>query len=132
MASESETRRSVAPMWIILFIVVGASILGYSARLEEHNFAKPIVESIGDGLLLLGLIDLYLQNILIKRLTKPSDLSQLNETWKKVSEQIQAETEKVESFNRKEQLERIDARSHRTEEALEKILSEIKALRTQV
>jgi hypothetical protein len=35
-------------MWIILFIVVGALIFGYSATLEEHNVFKPIVESLGD------------------------------------------------------------------------------------
>jgi hypothetical protein len=119
-------------MWIILFIVAGGLILGYSARLDEHSYAKPIVESIGDGLFLLGVIDLYLQNVLIKRLTKPSALWELNKTWKKIDERIGAETEKVQAFNRQQQLDRIDERSNRTEEAVEKILSEIKALRVQV
>lgn len=77
MASESENKRSIAPMWIILFIVVGALILGYSATLEEHNVFKPIVESLGDGVFLLGLVELYLQDELIAKLKKPSALQEV-------------------------------------------------------
>jgi hypothetical protein len=122
MASESANKRSVAPMWIILFVVVGALILGYSATLEEHNVFKPIVESLGDGLFLLGLIDLYVQSRLIASLEKPSELQELLTGVKRATG----------IFGETKQWATDQQRSIQTHDNVDKILTEIRELRDQL
>jgi peptidoglycan hydrolase CwlO-like protein len=132
MASESETRRVVAPIWIILFIGVGAAILASSVRIDEHNSLKPIVESLGDGLLLLGLIDLFFQSRVISWLTRPSEISNLNEQWKKVSRDLDEAQRKLDDFNQKTRLENIENQSTKTLETVEELLKELKVLKSQI
>jgi hypothetical protein len=122
MASESENKRSVAPMWIILFIVVGALILGFTARLEDHNVFKPILESLGDGLFLLGLIDLYVQSRLIASLEKPSELQELLTGVKRATDIFGETNQWVIDQNR----------SIQTHDNVDKILTEIQELREQL
>jgi hypothetical protein len=122
MASEPENKRSVAPMWIILFVVVGALILGYSATLEEHNVFKPIVESLGDGLFLLGLIDLYVQSRLIASLEKPSELQELLTGVKRATDIFGATNQWVIDQNR----------SIETHDNVDRILTEIRELKAQL
>lgn len=122
MTSESENKRSVAPMWIILFVVVGASILGYTTRLEDHNVFKPILESLGDGLFLLGLIDLYLQSRLIAWLEKPSELQELLGGIKRATK----------TFGDTEKWVRDQNRAIETHDNVDKILTEIRELKEQL
>ena len=132
MAEESGTRRPVAPLWIILFIGVGGAILACSAKLDEHNFFKPIVESLGDGLMLLGLIDLFFQSKVISWLTRPSEISNLNEQWKKVSQDLTEAQRKLDEFNQKTRLETIVERSAKILDTVEEMQKELKALRSQL
>ena len=132
MAEESAKQRSLAPLWIILFIGVGAGILGYTASLDEHRFYKPILESLGDGLMLLGLIDLFLQGELIPWLTRPSEIVKLYEKWKKVGDDLTKAQRELAEFNQKMMLENIQEKSSKTLDAAEEILKELKALKAQM
>jgi hypothetical protein len=122
MASESENKHSVAPLWIILFIIAGALILGYSATLEDHNVFKPILESLGDGLFLLGFIDLYLQNKFIAWLTKPSDFQEMLSGIKRATK----------TFGDTNQWVIDQQRSIQTHDNVDRILTEIRELKEQL
>jgi hypothetical protein len=121
VASESQNKHSVAPLWIILFIIAGALILGYSATLEDHIVFKPILESLGDGLLLLGLIDLYLQNKFIAWLTKPSDFQEVLSGIKHATK----------TFGDTNQWVIDQQRSIQTHDNVDRILTEIRELKEQ-
>ncbi|HEY7352315.1 MAG TPA: hypothetical protein VH596_06060 [Terriglobales bacterium] len=117
-----ENKNPVTPIWVLAFCVAGVVILGLSSLIEDHKFYKPIVESIGDGVLLLGLIDLFLQARVLSWLTRPSEMRTLVDNVKNWIAGAQKVNEQFEKLQQKNALERI-------EEQNKQILSELKALR---
>ena len=132
MASDSETHRSIALGWVILIVGVGFALLGYSSRLEEHNFFKPIVESLGDGLFLLGFIDLLVRKNVFPWLTRTPDYRKLAEEWlrdsKKAMKDLDEDISARADFNRDARLERIEEKSDKTVDAVDEILKKLTSL----
>jgi hypothetical protein len=132
MASDSETDSSIALGWVILIIAAGFALLGYSSRLEEHNFFKPIVESLGDGLFLLGFIDLLVRKSVFSWLTRPPDYWKLAEEWledsKKTMKKLDEATRTLADFNRDARLERIEEKSDKTVDGVDEILKRVRLL----
>lgn len=122
---DAKIGRPVPVMWVVLIIGVGFALLGYSAGLEDHKFYKPIIESLGDGLFLLGLIDLVLRNEVLSWLTKPSDLWEFNANVRHATEIFQKATEEA-------QLKTIAYQSTETLEVVKKILEDVESLKEQV
>lgn len=132
MAAESESRRAVAAIWVILFIAVGAAILAYSAGLGEHSRLKPILESTGDGLMLLGLIDLFFQTRVISWLTRPTEVSKLHDQWMKVKEDLEAANRKLDEYNLKNQLGNVAKQTNDIAESVEEIKKDVHALKARL
>jgi hypothetical protein len=117
-----ENKTPIALIWVLAFCGLGALILGLSSLIDEQRFYKHIVESAGDGLFLLGLIDLFFQTRVLSWLTKPAELQTLVENVKGWTAAAHKVNESFENIHRKEALEKIAKQN-------EEILNQLKALR---
>lgn len=131
MAAESESRRAVAAIWVIVFIAVGAALLAYSAGRDEHSRLKPILESTGDGLMLLGLIDLFFQTRVISWLTLPTEVSKLHDHWMNVKADLEAANRKLDEYNLKSQLETVAKQTSEIAKSVGEMRKDLHALKAR-
>lgn len=125
-------------VYALILIVIGIALIFISTKMDENSPFEKIVESIGDGFLILGFIEFFIRNFIDKIqhfLNNTSDaryyakMTELTNNLKKWGKQLEESTERTERNLAYIEIDKISMKVEKIEELNNKLLEIEKTIR---